>query len=284
MRVLLYPNKYRDEGLCVTRRAAEILAAAGACLCLPGDSDLAEALHLPRQQAGEAIDFVLALGGDGTMLGAAPYALAADVPLAGLNLGRIGYLSALEREELAGLAELLSPRAHITRRMLLSWQVLRGDAVLASGEAVNEIVIKNSRPTTVLQLEAESGGRRLYGFRGDGILVATPTGTTAYALSAGGPVVDPQARVIVLSPICAHSLVARPVVLAPEGGARVRLCSAGQGEGFLAADGRQTHALQPGDIVCCSESARTLKLASLKEIPFFDIMRNKLSGEAGESL
>ena len=158
------------------------------------------------------------------------------------------------------------------------------DGIIARGEAVNEIVVKNARPSTVLHLAAESGGRRLYSFRGDGIIAATPTGTTAYTLSAGGPVVDPQARAVIVTPICAHSLVARSVVLAPEGGARIELLSSGQGAGILAADGRDSIALQPGDIVECRESRRDLLLASLKEIPFFDIMRNKLSGEAGESL
>ena len=284
MTVLLYPNKYRDPELSWTRRIIRILQDAGISLCLPEALSLDGSLGLPVCRKGEHPDFVLALGGDGTMLGAAPYAVEAGVPLAGINLGNVGYLAALEKDEAENLPRLLSPEAHITRRMLLSWQILRKDTVIARGEAVNEIVVKNARPSTVLHLAAESGGRRLYSFRGDGIIAATPTGTTAYTLSAGGPVVDPQARAVIVTPICAHSLVARSVVLAPEGGARIELLSSGQGAGILAADGRDSIALQPGDIVECRESRRDLLLASLKEIPFFDIMRNKLSGEAGESL
>lgn len=283
MKILLYPNTQRDRDLSHTRAAADVLLAAGCSLCLP--EALAVSLPgIPLRAQDEPIDFVLALGGDGTMLSAAPFALAADVPLGGINLGRIGYLSALERQEAAALPQLVSGQAHIEHRMLLSWQVLRRGSELARGEALNEVLVKGARPASLLQPEVFCNGRRLYAFRGDGLLLATPTGSTAYNLSAGGPVVDPQAQAMVVTPICAHSLVVRPVVLPAESRVTIRLDPKEHGEGFLSADGNRQLALQAGDEVLCAKSERTLRLASVKQIPFFDIMRNKLSGEAGESL
>ena len=286
MKVLIYVNPKRDPGLAYARRAAELLTAGGARLCVPADIPGAELLPPEVERIGEACDYerVIAFGGDGTVLSAARYALRAGVPLAGVNLGHVGYLATLERDDLAELPRLLSPALPVEERILLHYAILRGKETVEEGFAVNDVILKNAEPATVLCLEVESGGRRLYTFRGDGMIVASPTGSTAYNLSAGGPVVDPEASAILLTPICAHNLVARPVVLSDRSRACIRLRSAAEGEGYLSPDGQRSIPLLEGDEVICTAHPRRLKLVNLHETAFFDIMRHKLSGEAGENL
>lgn len=279
MKILLYPNRVRDAGLSYTRKAAEILRGAGAELCIrPEPED-----RLPEwiSRKTEEYDMVLALGGDGTMLAAAQTALARDVPLAGVNVGTLGYLSSLERGEMELLAQLLRPDLRVERRMLISWKTLREGRVLAAGDALNDVTLKNAAVSTVLDLSVERNGQRMYAFRGDGVIAATPTGSTAYTFSAGGPLMEPEAEAVIITPICAHSLAARSVVLSAAGETALILRGAVGGEGFLAADGRECGRLAPGDRVVCTRSGRTLKLANLRQTPFFDIVARKLSGEAG---
>lgn len=286
MKVLLFPNRDRDRDLACTLQAAAAIARAGHQPCITASKAAGERFPGIETVPDDSGDYraVIAFGGDGTVLSAAQYAIRAGAPLAGVNLGRMGYLSALEREEVALVPRLLEPGAPREERMLLSWQVIREEAVVASGVCLNDVMLKNAKATKVLKLDVERSGKKLYSIRGDGILIATPTGSTAYNLSAGGPLVDPEAEAIIVTPICAHSLVVRPAVLSPESRVTVRLITAMSGEGFLAEEGKIRAQLCPGDRVTVEKYPRKLQLINYHERAFFDIMREKLSGEAGESL
>ncbi|GAC1370343.1 MAG: NAD(+)/NADH kinase [Actinomycetota bacterium] len=223
---------------------------------------------------GEAdADVIVALGGDGTMLRAAREAAARHLPLLGVNLGRMGFLAAAEEGQLEQAIEALQAGDFaIEPRMMLDGEASLAGQTLVRAIALNEIVIEKATPSRVIDVDLSVGGEHVARYTADGFIVATPTGSTAYSLSAGGPVVEPELDAMVLTPVCAHSLRWRAIVVGPTRPVMVTLV---QGGGALVADGQPVAHLPDGAEVTLQPHAERLQLVRLKDEGFFTRFRSR---------
>ena len=214
-RILIVPNPTRPNTVPLAQRVADQLRAAG-CQPLFGaelQGQFPGARFLPMEQALEACDLLLTVGGDGTILHNVKYAVRCGKPILGVNSGRVGYLAQVEPDEIGCLSRLATGEYTIQQRMLLQVQV-EGEA--AAHLALNDVVVSKGGLARLVDLEILGDGQPVGSYRADGLIFATPTGSTAYSLSAGGPIVDPGIDTILMTPICPHSLCGRSVLLSPQ--------------------------------------------------------------------
>ncbi|HEY7875691.1 MAG TPA: NAD(+)/NADH kinase [Actinomycetota bacterium] len=222
----------------------------------------------------DAPDLVVSLGGDGTMLKAAQVAHAADAPLLGVNLGTLGYLTEVDAGgERTALQSVLDGDLEIEERMMLACET--SGATERSYVGLNEVLVERSSRHRLVRLTVRIGGERLAAFNADGVIVATPTGSTAYALSAGGPIVSPRAECMVLVPVSAHMIFSRPFVLAPDETVEIAVDGPDQ-TASLALDGAISLDLGPGAVVEVKRHPRPLKLVRLSGPGFVERLRTKL--------
>ena len=213
------------------------------------------------------IEVAVVLGGDGTMLRAAEVAQERDIALLGVNLGHVGFLSEVERSDIAVVIEALVKKSYvIDPRITLGYTVERAGRVVASGWALNEVTVEREN-TTMVELFLEIDNRPISRWGCDGLICSTPTGSTAYAFSAGGPVVWPEVDALVVLPISAHALFSRPLVISPTSKIAVGIESS---EASLSADALRKFRLQSGDRVLVTKNPRIIKLAHLKNTLFSD--------------
>jgi NAD+ kinase len=278
--VLLVTHTGRPEATSAARLAAERLQAAGVHVRLP-DTEARE-LALPGAEVVPALpgaaggcELVMVLGGDGTILRGAEFARDTDAALLGVNLGHVGFLAEAEEEDLAAVVDRIVARAYeVEERMTLDVAVLREGQELARTWAVNEASVEKQSRQRMLEVVVEVDGRPLSRWGCDGVVCATPTGSTAYAFSAGGPVVWPEVQALLMVPLSAHALFARPLVVAPTSVLAVELAQRTP-EGVLWCDGRRTVDVRPGDRVEVRRGAEPLRLARLQHLPFTDRLVRK---------
>ncbi|MGB1012811.1 MAG: NAD(+)/NADH kinase [Nannocystaceae bacterium] len=210
------------------------------------------------------LDLIVALGGDGTLLRAARWAADAGLPVMGINLGDLGFLSAFRRDQLEeGLRQAAEGLLHWEPRLRMRVKVVRGGKTLVTETACNDAYVKHGDIPRLLQLATTVGGELMATYRADGIIVCTPMGSTAYNLAAGGPIVDPGTEVLTITPLCPHSLTHRPVVVASND--TIEIAYAGPSDisaAFLTVDGQQITELKLGDIVSIDCDVLPLKLVS----------------------
>jgi NAD+ kinase len=217
----------------------------------------------------DGAELVVVLGGDGTILRAAEVVRGTDVPLLGVNLGHVGFLAEAERDDLAETVHRIAGRRYeVEERMTLDVTVERDGELVGRTWAVNEASVEKACRERMLELVLEVDGRPVTEFAGDGIVLATPTGSTAYAFSAGGPVVWPEVEALLLAPVAAHALFARPLVVAPTAVPAVELLP--PAHGVLWCDGRRSLPLEPGSRVEVRRSELPVRLARLARPPFAD--------------
>jgi NAD+ kinase len=231
--------------------------------------ELAESvgLHVVDATLGGPADLVVSLGGDGTMLRAAREATKRAVPLLGVNLGRMGFLASAEAGNLKVAVEALQSGDYtIELRMLLDGAATIGGEPLATATALNEIVVEKPTPSRVIDVEVFVGEEEVARYTADGFIISTSTGSTAYSLSAGGPVVEPELNVMVLTPVCPHSIRWRSVVVGPARPVTVRLMDGG---GALSADGQHVVQLPSGAAVTVQPHREALRLVRLGDRGFF---------------
>lgn len=215
------------------------------------------------------VDLAVVLGGDGTILRASEVVRGTAVPLLGVNLGHVGFLAEAERDDLAETVQRIAGRLYsVEERMTLDVTVERDGAVVGRTWAVNEASVEKADRERMIELVVEVDGRPVTEFAGDGIVMATPTGSTAYAFSVGGPVIWPEVEALLLAPVAAHTLFARPLVVAPTAVPAVELLP--PREGVLWCDGRRSLRLLPGSRVEVRRSALPVRLARLARPPFAD--------------
>ena len=219
---------------------------------------------------------LVCFGGDGTILHAAHEANARGIPVLGVNLGSIGFMAELEHGELSLLSRLAGGRFGIERRMMLDVCVRREGRVVFSEQALNDAVITKGAVARVLDLEVTGDRVTISSFAGDGLVVSTPTGSTAYSMAAGGPIVEPTAANIIITPICAHSLHAKPFVLDAGRSVGVRLTPGGKKTAYLSVDGGRAFRVGPGDWVECRRSRQTTQLVKLTGRSFYERINQKL--------
>ncbi|MEO5921798.1 MAG: NAD kinase [Pseudolysinimonas sp.] len=246
---------------------ADIIAAA------PGLGPLAV---LGDDVASHDLELVIVLGGDGTILRAAEIARGCDAPLLGVNLGHVGFLAEAERDDLpATVARALARDYEVEERMTLSIRVKVNDEVIHETWALNEASVEKASRERSLEVVIEVDGRPLSTFGCDGVVMATPTGSTAYSFSAGGPVVWPSVDALLMVPLSAHALFARPLVVGPDSALAVELLERSVGAGVLWCDGRRTFDLPSGARVVARRSPIPVRLARLNPRPFTDRLVNK---------
>lgn len=228
----------------------------------------------------KAADAAVAVGGDGTVLYAARHVIRRGIPVLGINAGGLGFLSGLEQKDFLKSVEVfLAGKFHKVKRSLLSVSVKRGErTVFGPQPALNDCVLRNPE-ARAFQLRASFGGQFLSDYFGDGLIVSTPSGSTAYSLAASGPIVLPDLEVILLSPICPHTLTHRPIALsaAKELEVTVRPGSYAPQALSLSIDGQENFGLEPGDTVLVSRYPRAFEMLVPDGFSYFDILRRKLS-------
>jgi NAD+ kinase len=234
-----------------------------------------------REQVAAASDLLLVLGGDGTLLAAARVAAPRGIPILPINMGSLGFLTSFMLEELyPALEDILAGRVTISERVMLHAELQRGEKILDKQTVLNEVVINKGALARMIELELSIDRVFVCRYRADGLIVASPTGSTAYSLSAGGPIVHPSVESFIITPICPHTLSDRPVVVGDTSIIEVKL-SAGTESVFLTLDGQKGIPLQATDRVRISRAQQLLKLIQTPNKSYFEILRNKLKwGEA----
>ena len=281
-KVILCPNPYRDAQLRVAREAKRVLDEAGCpnVVCLPfRNQEKIEGFGLaiePLQQELRGADLIVAFGGDGTILHLSKTAAHRDVPVLGVNLGSLGFMAELESKDLARLRDLCNGKYDVESRMMLDVNVLRDGRVIYSNLALNEALIARGNVSRVIRLKISTEQGKLVDVAGDGVIVASPTGSTAYSLSAGGPVVEPTARNFIVSPICAHSVHANAYVLSSERVITVQTEKNSYKPVLLSVDGGRAFSLRSGDCVEVRRSKFDTKLVRLTKRSFCEILQKKM--------
>lgn len=231
---------------------------------------------LPREHVPEGCQFVIVLGGDGTLLAAARAIGARGVPLFAVNLGTLGFLTAITVDELYPELERALRRQHrIGRRRMLQCEVMRGHEVAGRYEALNDVVVTKTAVSRMIELDIHVDHHFVCSYRADGVIVCTPTGSTAYSLSAGGPIVFPTVAAFCITPICPHMLTNRPVIV-PDSSTIQVVNRAPDAMAFLNVDGQAELPLKHEDRVLCRASKHTLELIRPPRLLYFDVLRQKL--------
>ena len=240
-----------------------------------------EPTAVERSELAGAVDLVIVLGGDGTLRSVARSAAAAAVPVLGINYGSLGFLTSTSREESArAIDDLMAGRYTSSRRMMLRAGVEAGEAAPDSDrrrprDVLNDAVVNKTSLARVVELQLEVDGEFVSRYRADGLIVATPTGSTAYSLAAGGPIVMPEVEAIVISPISPHSLANRPLVLPAEARIGVRLLSE-ELDIVLTLDGQEGISIYPGEVVTVERGPNRCELLSTAQRSHFEVLRTKL--------
>ncbi|WP_462417697.1 NAD kinase [Kytococcus sp. Marseille-QA3725] len=278
--VVLCAHPGRQEAMSVACVVARLLADRGLQVLVPADQTRALLEHgeLPIEQLGEGHrpELVVVLGGDGTILRGAAVAKDLGAPLLGVNLGHVGFLAEAEREDVERtVAHIVERDYTVEHRMTLDVAVFQGQEQVARGWALNEATVEKGSRERMVELALEVDGRPLATWGCDGIILSTPTGSTAYAFSTGGPVVWPNVEAILTVPISAHALFARPLVLGPTTELAVEVIPESPGTGVLWCDGRHVADLPPGCRVEVARSEEPVRFARLTSSSFTDRLVRK---------
>lgn len=224
-------------------------------------------------------ELLIVLGGDGTILEGARIASPAGVPILGINLGRLGYMAEIELDELDLLERIVRGEYHVDERCMLKVEIYRASGELAaSAYALNDAVITNGSVARLVDLELRENGDLLTSYRADGLIFSTPTGSTAYSMSAGGPIVDPRQHCVCVTPICPHSLGARPLIFPDDAKLEAKNICDREKMLYLTLDGRVNFELRRGDSVHVTRADITTKLLRIKSRSFYSTLRQKLNG------
>lgn len=289
MTVILSSNPYRDRGLRAAQQAQKILERVGieCCFCLPFEMGHGSRLELPKHLKFQDLhreltraDMLVCFGGDGTILHAAKDATIHGVPILGVNMGSVGFMAELEEAELSQLERLAAGDYTTEERMMLQVRLIRGKQVLFDELALNDAVMSKGTIARVAELEVSADGVLICQMTGDGVVVSTPTGSTAYSMSAGGPIVEPSSDNLIVTPVCAHQLSARPMVMAPERTITIQLPRRSQKSTYLSLDGGKAVRIFGNDRVEIRRSNYRTKLIKLSGKNFYQLLNQKLGGYA----
>ena len=282
-RVILTPNPYRDGGFKTVLTAQKILQDAGmeTRICLPFEVD--KSFVLPKDIRFSRLDrelnwadLVICFGGDGTILHMAKAATRHRIPILGVNIGTMGFIAELESSELQDLARIARGEYSVDSRMMLDVVIRRGQDVVFHDLALNDVAVTKGAVARIVHLNVCCDGVQALNFGGDGLLVSTPTGSTAYSLSAGGPIMEPDARSILLTPICAHDIVSKCIVTSDRRTITISMAPSARRNAFLSVDGGRAFKMNMGDVATITCSRMETRLIRLKDRSFYDIINKKL--------
>lgn len=286
--VILTPNPYRDRNFQTVRSAIQILKDAGMrpTVCLPFDVD--KSFELPKdirfsrlERELPGADVVVCFGGDGTILHTAKAATKRGLPILGVNIGTMGFMAELESTELHRLAQLASGDYTLDNRMMLDVTVQRDRDIIFHDICLNDVAVTKGAIARIVYLSVECDGVQAMTCGGDGVIVATPSGSTAYSLSAGGPIVEPDARNIIITPVCAHDMGSRCVVASDRRVVTVRMVQNARRNAYLSVDGGKALRLNMGDVATIRKSRYETKLVKLNNRSFYDVVNAKFQRKLG---
>ena len=280
--VILAPNPYRDKNFQTVRAAMQILKDAGIqCkLCLPFEVD--RSYDLPKDLRFSRLDreiqnaeMVICFGGDGTILHMAKAATRKGIPILGVNIGTMGFMAELESTELDKLALIAEGKYTFDSRMMLDVTIQRDRDIVFHDICLNDVAVTKGTVARIVHLDVRCDGVQAMESGGDGIIVSTPTGSTAYSLSAGGPIVEPDARNIIVTPICAHDVGSRCIVTSDKRVITVEMVKNARRNAYLSVDGGRAFRLNMGDVATVKKSHLETKLVRLKDRSFYDVVNAK---------
>lgn len=280
--VILTPNPYRDKNFQTVRNAVQVLKSAGiqSKLCLPFEVD--RSYELPKDLRFFRLDrelpnaeMVICFGGDGTILHMAKAATRRGIPILGVNIGTMGFMAELESTELDKLANLAKGDYTLDSRMMLDVTVQRDRDILFHDVCLNDVVVTKGTVARIVHLQVKCDGALALESGGDGIIVSTPTGSTAYNFSAGGPIVEPEARNMIITPICPHEMDSRCIIASDKRTITVEMVRNARRNAYLSVDGGKAFRLNMGDVAVIKRAQMETKLVRLKERSFYDVVSAK---------
>jgi NAD+ kinase len=278
-KILIFPNPTKSRAIEFARKLVAILDENGFEPILEGET--ADKIGLPAlgkegDQLWKDLDLVMVLGGDGSMLNSARKVYPREIPLLGVNFGHLGFLTRVESNHLdSALANLKAGNFQFEERMMLEAEVFRGGQGIVKAIGLNELVLSRSAFAKTVRLEAWIDEEYFTTYPADGLIIATATGSTAYSLSAGGPILDPRLKAMLVTPICPHSLYARPMVLSED--AQIQVCvNASHTEVTLTADGQAGTELEPEDRIIFRKAPSITKLLRFKNQGLFEVLKSRL--------
>ncbi|MDR2569800.1 MAG: NAD(+)/NADH kinase [Oscillospiraceae bacterium] len=281
-KIILYPNIENDDCFKMTCQVGDILHNNGwqtvLCPAFVGENEeitpLSGYVFSELENELSTAEMIITLGGDGTILRAARTAADAGVPILGINLGGKGFMAELEADDIGRLSNVAAGEYKIDTRVMIDVEVVRNEEVINCDFALNDVVVKGDNK--VIDMTIFGDNQKITHFSGDGVVVATPTGSTAYSMSAGGPIVDPAAKNIIITPICAHILEARSFVLVQERIVTVEIGYKKSNPSYISVDGGDHINIQSGDTVKVYKSKRNTKLVRLSDKSFYRKVSEKL--------
>lgn len=270
-------NASRAEAVAATKEISQILLKDGFTLSTPSDISILGIAQHAAEELPKA-EVVLVLGGDGTILRGAEIARRQDIPILGINLGHVGFMAEAEKDQLDDVLEqVLAGKFSVRERTTLNVSVWQEGKQVFSSWALNEVAVEKNARERMLEVVLEVEKRPLSSFGCDGVLVSTATGSTAYAFSAGGPVVWPNVDAFVVVPISAHALFSRPFVIDNDSSVAIEVLQRSQGGGVMSCDGRRTFDLSPGARVEISRGSQSVEMVTLSDEPFADRLVRKFN-------
>lgn len=290
-RFFLIINRDKDKDFMMAEKIKSLIESMG-CECFIRQSDIAGSIstkyiYTNPDEIPENTDCIIVLGGDGTLILAARDLVRLDIPFIGVNMGNLGYLAEVEKQDIEEtIYKLVQGKYHIESRIMLAGTVYRNGEAIETNVALNDIVVGRSGPLRVIDFKIYVDNVFLNRYTADGVIIATPTGSTAYNLSAGGPIVEPPANIVVMTPVCAHTLNTRSVVLSAESGIEIEICddrhNTADGcddEKIVSFDGNSNIKLVPGDRIKISKSELDTKIVKLSNKSFVEILQKKMSAK-----
>lgn len=281
-KIILTPNPYRDKDFRTVRSAMQILKDSGldVRVCLPFEVDrtydLPKDIHFSRldREVSDA-SMLVCFGGDGTILHMAKTATRNGLPILGVNIGTMGFMAELEAGELQQLRRLATDDYSVDSRMMLDVTVHRGRDILFHDICLNDAVVTKGAVARIVHLAVTCDDVQAMECSGDGVIIATPTGSTAYNLSAGGPIVEPDAHSVLITPICSHDVGSRTIVASENRVIKVALTKNARRNAYLSVDGGKAFRMNPEDVAVIRKSELTTKLVRLKDRSFYDVVNMK---------
>lgn len=276
MVVAVLPNLDKRGSADMVEKIGAFLKNEGITAYLPDSICCADYKHAPEEELYSLADIIITVGGDGTIIRYAKRAAIDGKPILGINAGRMGYLANIEQNEYKLLSKLKTGEYSIENRMMLNIKVCENGNTIGEYTALNEAVITSGFIARIIDIAAFVEGDSI-NYRADGLIVSTPTGSTAYSMSAGGPIIDPTTENICITPICSHSLSAKPILLSAERTVKLKAFSKKRTDIFLSVDGRKSASIKPYTEIYITKSPVNVKLLRLSNRSFYKTLSAKFS-------
>ncbi len=280
MKVAVITNTTKDKNFIQSKKLIEYLKKENFDILMP---DFAKdecffdfVSYIEISKLFEKCDVAVTLGGDGTILNIAHYCAKFSVPILGINMGHLGYMTELENGDIESVPKILKSSYNVEKRMMLKVDIMENDKILYSHLALNDAVVSNGTITKMLKLELRCNNSLINTFESDGIIVSTPTGSTAYSFSAGGPIIEPSFESFCVTPICSHSIYSRAIVLSPESSIDIKAVNLDDRQAYITIDGDVNYEIKKDMSVICSKSDLYVQLIRVDKKNFYDILKNKL--------